>query len=133
MMSIKERLQKIKFNKSKEKKPVNKGDMVAIYHTMYKNEGLKKTAEIIFGLLRKAQKEKPNKPRAIILVIEGHRLKNKAFDKEAWGTIKWLISDMNKYFTTLITPFHEMENLKPQVNDIPKELGNVEEWLWRED
>ena len=48
-------------------------EKIAIYHRVYRRENFEKAAKDLFGLIRMAQKRKPNVERILYVDIDGHR------------------------------------------------------------
>ncbi len=77
----------------------------------------------VFGLLQlvqQAQRDHPDEPRHLHLVIEGHRLPNGDFDHDAFELqSKFLMEFLMEYLTRATIPSCEVRNPKPQKNVVP--------------
>ncbi|MBA1337167.1 MAG: hypothetical protein HPY66_3603 [Firmicutes bacterium] len=55
---------------------------IVIYHNVFKNEGFEASVQIVFDLVKEAQKKSPNQKRVLYLDIEGHRNSKRGFDHD---------------------------------------------------
>ncbi len=96
---------------------------VAIYHNIFAHEGFEESAKILIGLIKHAQQESPNGKRTLYLDIEGHRNRQKGFDKDMFELQRFFILGfLMPYLGEAHLPLISVKNKKPQNNDIPKEI-----------
>ena len=92
---------------------------LAICHCVYYHEDFETTADILFKLVKNAQKQYPAKPRVLYLDIEGHRDKHGKFDHDMFELQNNFIGEyLIKYLTRAVLPLAEFENCRLQNNDI---------------
>lgn len=98
--------------------------MVAIYHVVYENEDFNDAAKAIIELTKKAQVDAKNHKRALYLDIDGHRLKNGAFDHDMWELqFNFILQNLFYYYTEIHLPLVTVYNPYKQIDDpIPGEL-----------
>lgn len=101
-----------------EAKPDN-NPMIAIYHVVYENENFHDAANAIIELTRETQKKDKKKRRALYLDIDGHRLKNGAFDQDMWELqYNFILQNMIHYYTEVHLPLISIKNPYEQINDL---------------
>lgn len=99
----------------------NKG--IAIYHIVYENEDFENSAQILFDLIKQAQKNSPNQKRVLYLDIEGHRNKKGGFDNDMHELQRHFVLEfLMPYLNSAYMPLASVRNTKLQRNDIPDEL-----------
>ena len=98
--------------------------MAAIYHVVRANENFNDAANDLIELTRKAQQEFGGKPRTLYLDIEGHRLKNGAFDHDMRELqSSFIVKNIANYYTKVVLPLIAMENSYEQLeNPIPEKF-----------
>jgi len=118
-----------------EAKPDNR-PMAAIYHVVYESEDFNDAAKTLINLTSMAQNKAPNKRRALFLDIDGHRLKDGAFDHDMWelqfnfilNNLLYYYSEIHLPIITLYNPYAQLEDPIPKniviynENEIPEEL-----------
>lgn len=78
---------------------------------------------MILKLIRDAQEEYPNKPRAVYLDIEGHRNEQGGFDADTYELqTKFAMEFLLPFVTDLHIPLISLTNTKDQDNEIPDVL-----------
>ena len=96
---------------------------VAIYHVVYSHEGFNESAQILFELVKRAQKIQPDKKRILFLDIEGHRNSNGGFDADMLELQKdFLPGFLSRFLSEIHCPLISVMNPEPQENDILPEL-----------
>ena len=58
--------------------------MIALYHRVMRRENFEKAAKDLFDLLKGAQIQSPNCPRALFVDIDGHRNDQGGFDNDMY-------------------------------------------------
>lgn len=97
--------------------------MMALYYSVEENHDFEKAANILLTLIRDAQRDFPNKPRAIFLDIEGHRNEEGGFDVDTYELqFKFAMEFLLPYVTELHMPLINLSNNKEQINVIPDAL-----------
>ena len=71
---------------------------IGIYHRIMERENFEVAAKDIFMLIQNAQKNMPNKPRALYVDIDGHRNKAGGFDQDMFELQK-------EFGMTVLLPF----------------------------
>jgi hypothetical protein len=110
-----------------DKEIKEKDGKVLIFHRVYKKEGLEKSAKILLDLIKDAQKKVPNKERTILIVIDGHRLRNKAFDNDMFSLQKIMLEHLIKYVKEIHMPLGVYRNREEQLNEIPEDIVIVKD------
>jgi hypothetical protein len=108
----------------KDKKSIKEDDekMIAIYHVVYENETFEDAANVIFSLVKDAQKKAPNLKRALYLDIDGHKNNNGGFDHDMYELQKgFILGFLFKFLYEVHIPLGGFQN-KEQNNDIPDDL-----------
>lgn len=106
-----------------EQKIQGSGDVVALYHNIYRREGFEESAQTLFKLVQEAQKHYPDKKRVLYLDIEGHRNSKGGFDADIFELQKdFLLGFLMRFLTEIHGPIAAARNPKPQENDIPASL-----------
>ena len=96
---------------------------IAIYHNIFDYEGFEESAQILFGLVRKAQENSPNQRRILYLDIEGHKNKKGGFDADMFELQRhFILGFLMPYLNKAYVPLLAVENTKMQKNDLPEEL-----------
>lgn len=99
----------------------NKG--IAIYHIVYENEDFEKSAQLLFDLIKQAQKNSANQKRVLYLDIEGHRNKKGGFDNDMYELQRHFILEfLMPYLNSVYMPLVSVKNMNLQRNDIPHKL-----------
>lgn len=96
---------------------------IAIYHVVYENERMAKSAKTIYELLYSAQQEQENYNRILYLDIDGHTDEYGRFDDEMMELQQnFIIGTLLPYFYEIHTPIIDVKNTESQKNTIPKEM-----------
>lgn len=99
----------------------NKG--MVIYHIVYENEDFENSAQVLFDLIKQAQKNSPNQKRILYLDIEGHRNKKGGFDNDMYELQRhFILKFLMPYLNSVYMPLISIKNMNLQRNDIPHEL-----------
>lgn len=110
--------------------------IVAIYHIVFKNENFNDAAQAIMDLTRESVKKYKNKKRVLYLDIDGHRLKDGAFDSDMWElqfnfiiqNLLFYYSEINLPIGSIINPYEQLEEDIPdefviyEAGELPEEL-----------
>ena len=108
--------EKIKVVEKAKEKPNEK--KVAIYHVVYADEDFDSAAKALFELTRKAIEEVPSKPRVLYLDIDGHRLKDGAFDNDMWELqFYFILQNLLYYYTEIHLPIVNLKNPYQQLDE----------------
>ena len=109
--------------KNRQSKVESDNRAVAIYHIVYSHEGFEDSAQILFKLVKRAQKIQPGKPRKLFLDIEGHRNGEGGFDADMLELQKdFLPGFLAQFLSEIHCPLFSVSNPKPQENELPLEL-----------
>lgn len=96
---------------------------LAIYHCVLESEGFEETAQILFNLVREAQKKHPGEKRALYIDIEGHRNPSGGFDRDMLELQKeYICGFLLPYLTEVHIPLVKAENSSAQNNNLPDML-----------
>lgn len=104
--------------------PNNNDPMVAIYHVVYEDEDFNDAVNSLIELTRATQQKELNKRRVLYLDIEGHRLKDGAFDHDMWELqFYFILQNLLYYYTEIHLPILTFYNPYTQLEDpIPENL-----------
>jgi hypothetical protein len=95
-------------------------DGVHLNYTVTERQNLEQAVYWLLQLLQETQRDYTDQPRHLHLAIEGHRLPNGAFDHDMFELqSKFLMEFLMDYLTRASIPLCEVENPRPQKNDIP--------------
>ena len=98
-------------------------DGIAIYHIIYKNEDFETASQDLFKLTHTAQQKYPNKKRRLYLDIEGHRLKDGAFDQDMFELqYNFILQNLFHYYSEIHIPLISAKNKYKQLENLPDEL-----------
>jgi hypothetical protein len=112
--------------KVKKKLAGKPGNATAIYHVVYAHETFEQTATTLIDLVRNAQQTHPGTPRWLYLDIEGHRNAQGGFDPDMLELQKeFLMGFLMPFLTKASCPLIQLQNPKPQRNDVPEALKIV--------
>ena len=97
---------------------------LALYHVVYEKEGFDDAAEMLMTILRKAQKEHPDKPRHLYLDIDGHRNSQGGFDPDMYELLTHFVTGyLSRWLTTFSHPLINGKAItSQQFNDVPETL-----------
>lgn len=102
---------------------LKKRNCIAIYHRIFKEENFETAAVQLFEMVAKAQKISPNLYRVLYLDIDGHRLKNGAFDNDMFELqTKFLIGYLGQFLHQINMPLASLMNPRRQNNNLPDKL-----------
>ncbi|WP_242835357.1 HNH endonuclease signature motif containing protein [Desulfitobacterium sp. PCE1] len=100
----------------------NKG--IALYHVVFENESFEESAQMIFEIVRTAQKTQPNLNRALYLDIDGHRNENGGYDNDMFELQRhFILGYLLPFLSEIHIPLCSAKNTKLQKNNIPDELN----------
>jgi hypothetical protein len=103
--------------------PQNRDKAFAIYHVVYAHESFEHAANVLFGLVRKAQAEQPGQPRYLHLDIDGHRNAEGGFDRDMYELQSdFVLGFLMPYLSRAYMPLCQVSNPSQQRNDVPDEL-----------
>lgn len=92
--------------------------MVATYHVVYENENFNDAANDLIEITRAAQEKAPNQRRSLYLDIDGHRLKDGAFDHDMWELqFYFILQNLLYYYTEIHMPLVTVKNPYTQLED----------------
>jgi Restriction endonuclease len=93
---------------------------VAIYHVIFSYEKFEEAAQMIFELIKGAQKNSPNANRILYLDIDGHKNKSGGFDGDMFELQKdFILGFLMQYLYEVHMPICSVRNPKRQINEIP--------------
>ncbi|MEV0256187.1 HNH endonuclease signature motif containing protein [Streptomyces sp. NPDC050732] len=96
---------------------------ILLCHDMAVYENFERCARRLFEVLRSAQRQRPGKPRRLLLTVQGHRNDAGGYDRDAIEIIRnFTLEYLLPYLTEVTTPFHTIGNNHKQRNDVPDEL-----------
>lgn len=96
---------------------------IGIYHRIMERENFEVAAKDIFMLIQNAQKNMPNKPRALYVDIDGHRNKAGGFDQDMFELQKEFgMTVLLPFVQEMHFPLFSIENPNEQNNNIPEKL-----------
>jgi hypothetical protein len=96
---------------------------VAIYHSVFAEEGFEATASVLLKLVNAAQEKHPNRKRSLYLDIDGHQNDQGGFDKDMFELQRYfLLGFLMPYLNELYAPLIGVQNNKFQKNDVPAKL-----------
>jgi len=122
----------------KPTKPKKDKNVGIIYHIVYAHEDFNKAAKDLMNLTRESVSKCKNKKRVLFLNIDGHRLKDGAFDQDMWElqfnficqNLIHYYSEINLPIAQIINPYEQLEEDIPEKfiiydeKNIPEELKN---------
>lgn len=86
-------------------------------------EGFEVSVQILFELVKEAQKKSPNQKRVLYLDIEGHRNPKGGFDHDMFELQRhFILGFLMPYLTKAYIPLVAVENNKIQANDLPDKM-----------
>jgi hypothetical protein len=101
-------------------------DTLAIAHRVLAHEDFNRTAQILLGLLNKAQRQYPGRKRCLYLEIDGHRNSEGGFDNDMFELQSKFMGEFLMHFLTRAeTPFGAFQNPNSQKNEIPERLDLI--------
>jgi hypothetical protein len=108
----------------KRKGKINKEKQsIAIYHQVKKHENFEKSAEILFNLIKDAQKKAPNQKRILFLDIEGHKNSVGGFDRDMVELqVDFVPEFLSQWLSEVNMPLAHFE-ISNQKNNIPDYLS----------
>ena len=96
---------------------------VAIYHVVYSHEDFNHAAMALFELVQKAEHDQPGRNRNLFLDIKGHRNSEGGFDADMLELQnEFLLGFLCQFLSEIHSPLISVENSKPQIDDLPKQL-----------
>lgn len=96
---------------------------VALYHSVYENEGFNESAEALFKLVKHTIQQFKDKNRVLYLDIEGHRNKAGGFDHDMFELQQNFIAGfLMPYLTEVHVPLFSLKNNQKQIDEIADEL-----------
>ncbi|MBN1672852.1 MAG: hypothetical protein JXR37_17540 [Kiritimatiellae bacterium] len=100
-----------------------RGDLSAIYHVVYPNEGFEESAQALFRLVERAQEIGPGRPRSLILDIEGHRDNARRFDRDMRERQEdFVLGFLSRYLSEIHIPVFSGTNPGKQDDVLPASL-----------
>jgi hypothetical protein len=104
----------------------NPADAIAIAHRVHAHEDFNRTAQILLGLLNKAQRQFPGRKRCLYLEIDGHRNAEEGFDHDMFELqSKFMGEFLIQFLTRAESPLGAFQNPKPQNDEIPESLDLI--------
>ena len=95
---------------------------IALYHYVYRHENFVESAQILFKLVKYAQKHFPGKPRYLYLDIEEHKNSSGGYDRDMFELQRdFILGFLGPYLSSIRMPLINCDKEKQQ-NDIPDEL-----------
>ena len=103
---------------------MNFDNTVSLYHIVESDESFEQAADVVFGLLKKAQEQYPGWPRVFYLDILGHKGDRSGFDEDFFEfQQEFWFSTVAHFVTAFDTPLMGgLINPNPQRNDLPDEI-----------
>ena len=99
------------------------GNMVALYHRIFRRENFETAANDLMGLIYQAQIDEPNEARALFVDIDGHRNEAGGFDEDMRELqTEFAIEVLLQFVEELHFPLMELKNPKGQNNNVPRKL-----------
>ena len=94
--------------------------LVGVYHIVEESVDFDKSAQAVFDLLRRAQKEHPGIDRVLYIDINGHRGDVVGFDQDFFEfQQEFLQGFLGPFFAALDMPLSSVFNPNEQRNDVP--------------
>ncbi len=94
--------------------------LVGVYHIVEESDDFDKSAQAVFDLLRRAQKEHPGIDRVLYIDINGHRGDVVGFDQDFFEfQQEFLQGFLGPFFAALDMPLSSVFNPNEQRNDVP--------------
>lgn len=112
------------------KRPMNRPPLVSdeapivIYHRIFAREDHDTSVRKLWNLLVKAQTQRPNAQRHLMLDIDGHRNAKGGFDTDMLDLqTQFVTVVMSRFLTEITMPLGgHMKRTKPQENDFPPSI-----------
>jgi hypothetical protein len=104
-------------------KEIKGENAVALYHSVYKNEGFNESAEALFKLIKHTSQQFKAKNRILYLDIEGHRNELGGFDHDMFELQQnFILGFLMPYLTEVRMPLVAVKNNQKQIDEFPEEL-----------
>lgn len=103
---------------------MNFDNTVSLYHIVESDETFEQAADVVFGLLKKAQEQYPGWPRVFYLDVLGHKGDRSGFNEDFFEfQQEFWFSTVAHFVTAFDTPLMGgLINPNPQRNDLPDEI-----------